>query len=419
MFRMLHTADWHLGQKLDKFDRQAEHEAFLEWLLERMTSDPVDALVVCGDIFDASNPPVNALRLFISFVVKARQVCPHIVLLAGNHDSAGRLDALQPVLHELGVVMIGAIPQEAGQCIVRLSSRDQSMSVLLAAVPYLRGADLPPGESAEKVAEGVTRVTAAIARIYEQVLVEMEQQRQSDEPVVLTGHLFSCGGKTTDESERPVQLEAGSIQAVSGSIFGSLPAYVALGHLHRCQTVEGAVPICYSGSPLPLSFAEAAYPHSLMQVSWENGNERPLIQQIPVPRSVDVIDLCGTPVEVRQQLEQLVHDFPHDGCRQAIVRVNLKLDQPQPELRNEILDLVEQSNIAVLAVRRVVDVAPGLGEAFENEIELEQLTPLDVLTMKYRQEYNEEVPADIMQAYQQLLDEILSADNQTRIVAET
>ncbi|XKH37180.1 exonuclease SbcCD subunit D [Azospirillum doebereinerae] len=96
--RVLHTADWHLGQTLHGVARDPEHARFLDWLLDRIGEHGVDALVIAGDVFDGQNPPIPALALFYRFLARAKTRFPalDVVVLAGNHDSASRLEAPSP-----------------------------------------------------------------------------------------------------------------------------------------------------------------------------------------------------------------------------------------------------------------------------------------------------------------------------------
>ena len=90
MLRLLHTADWHLGQCLHELPREQEHAAFLDWLVEQLHQ--VDALLIAGDVFETANPPASAMRQWFEFLARARQRAPalDIVAIGGNHDSAAR-----------------------------------------------------------------------------------------------------------------------------------------------------------------------------------------------------------------------------------------------------------------------------------------------------------------------------------------
>ena len=100
--RFIHTSDWHLGHRLHGRRRDEEHDAFLEWLLDQVEAQSADAVVIAGDVFDTANPPASALGLWYRFLASARSRFPglDIVVVAGNHDSAARIDAPRPVLLE-------------------------------------------------------------------------------------------------------------------------------------------------------------------------------------------------------------------------------------------------------------------------------------------------------------------------------
>ncbi len=114
--RLVHTSDWHLGHTLHEISRRTEHRAFFDWLLSRLEALAADALLVAGDIFDTSNPSAEAQSDFYEFLAAAHMRVPglDIVLIGGNHDSASRLDAPEPLLHAFGVRVLGGLPRNDG-----------------------------------------------------------------------------------------------------------------------------------------------------------------------------------------------------------------------------------------------------------------------------------------------------------------
>ena len=148
--RLLHTSDWHLGHTLYDTSREAEHTAFLDWLLDTLEAQKVDALLVAGDIFDTANPSAEAQASWYQFVARARRRCPRldIVVIGGNHDSAARLDAPDPLFAALDVRVVGGLPRAQGvvdleRLLVPLRDAQGEVGAWVAAVPYLRPADLP------------------------------------------------------------------------------------------------------------------------------------------------------------------------------------------------------------------------------------------------------------------------------------
>jgi len=94
-FRLLHTADWHLGKLLNEHSRDEEHARFLIWLLGIVEKHAVDAVILAGDVFDSANPPQSALERYFNFVSSLHRQggdCS-LVVIAGNHDSAAQLEA--------------------------------------------------------------------------------------------------------------------------------------------------------------------------------------------------------------------------------------------------------------------------------------------------------------------------------------
>ena len=158
--RLLHTSDWHLGHQLHGLPRTAEHAAFLTWLLAELEQRAADALVIAGDVFETANPPATAQRAWFSFLGQARRRLPQldIVVIGGNHDSAARLDAPHPILNELGITIVGGLPRNAtgaldlDRLVVPLHQANGAIGAWLAAVPFLRPADLPRplGDAADR-----------------------------------------------------------------------------------------------------------------------------------------------------------------------------------------------------------------------------------------------------------------------------
>src|SRR6266568_8128044 len=147
-FRFLHTSDWHLGHVLHDVDRAVEQRAFLSWLAARCEAEQVHALLVAGDLFDVSNPSAAAQALWAEFLVGLWRRMPtlQVIAIGGNHDSAHRLETTEPFLRALDRLhVLGALPRRDGavdtaRALIRVEGDGES--ALIAAVPFLRAADL-------------------------------------------------------------------------------------------------------------------------------------------------------------------------------------------------------------------------------------------------------------------------------------
>ena len=252
-FRVLHTADWHLGKMLDSESRDEEHARFLAWLLGVVSEHLVDAIILAGDVFDNANPTQSAQKLYYNFVSELYQkgTC-ELLVIAGNHDSVGQLEAPRQVLECLKVRVVGQSPADPTERIFLLPSNRDPMLVV-ALVPFLRDSDLRRSMAGESEAESRAKVVAGIQDLYNST-AEAALRLAANLPVIVTGHL-TVAGATGSESERKILI--GGLGAVSPDVFPQTFSYVALGHLHRPQEAEVGGRVRYAGSPIPLSFSES------------------------------------------------------------------------------------------------------------------------------------------------------------------
>lgn len=121
--RILHTSDWHLGQNFYSKSREAEHQAFLDWLLETAQTHQVDAIIVAGDVFDTGSPPSYARTLYNRFVVNLQQTGCHLVVLAGNHDSVATLNESRDIMAFLNTTVVASADMPHKFCLVATGRR--------------------------------------------------------------------------------------------------------------------------------------------------------------------------------------------------------------------------------------------------------------------------------------------------------
>ena len=278
-YRVLHTSDWHLGKMLNDQSREEEHARFLDWLLEAIGEHAVDALVVAGDLFDSANPPQAAQAQYYDFVSALfRQGDCAMVVVGGNHDSPGQLEAPNKVLHALGVHVLGFLPDAPQDRLVALPSQE-SPHLIIAAVPFLRDRDLRTGQSGQGVTDIQRERLAGTAQRYAETAEVAAEWSGKGVPILATGHLMVMG-TSSSESEREIHI--GGLGAVKGNVFPELFSYVALGHMHRPQRTGGSEHIRYSGSPIPLSFSEANDRKEVRLLDFAHGSLREQ-GRLPVP----------------------------------------------------------------------------------------------------------------------------------------
>jgi len=309
MLTVFHTADWHLGQSFFGFDRDYEHTCFLEWLLAELQAQKPDALIVAGDVFDSINPSAVSQKRYYNFLARAHSALPdlQIVITAGNHDAGARLEAPAELLHSLNVTVVGTVSRnEAGDIdlqkfLVPLKNRKGTVEAIVLAIPFLRPSDVP------LIADAADPYLDGIRELYRQVTkaaLEMKVTRCPNAPLIAMGHCHLTGGDESLDSER--RLVIGGAEALTLETFSSEIAYVALGHLHKAQLFHDGR-IRYSGSPIPLSFAEMNYTHQILRLTFD-GPQLTTVDAVPVPRSAAMLTVpaegFGTIAEVLALLEQ-------------------------------------------------------------------------------------------------------------------
>ncbi|MDD5350327.1 MAG: exonuclease SbcCD subunit D C-terminal domain-containing protein [Chthoniobacteraceae bacterium] len=357
-FRVVHTADWHLGKPLAEQDRTEEHRRFLSFLLETLIAADADALVIAGDVFDCATPPQAAVRLYFDFLAELyRRTHCVAVVGAGNHDSPSHLEAPRELLGVLRTRVAASLPENPAELLIPLPSAE-APALVVAAVPYLRERDLRAGRLGQSAAEIERDLREGLRRRYAEVAAAAAPWRARGVPVLAMGHLCALGASVTPESER--EIHVGGLGSIGADAFPEDFAYVALGHLHRAQAVGGRAHIRYAGSPLALSFSEASDAKELRLLDFEAG-ALALNEAIPVPQPRRLVQL-----RVAQDgLEAGLRAFtPPPSDLPPWVEVVVEKGTPANDLYRTVQDWVEGRPFTVVKVTVEREGAlPGLSLA--------------------------------------------------------
>ena len=371
--KVLHTADWHIGRTLYGRKRYEEFEAFLTWLADTIQGNKIVTLLVAGDVFDTSVPSNRAQELYYRFLCRvAASSCRHIVVVAGNHDSPSFLNAPKELLRALDIHVIGSASEAPEDEVLVLRDEQNAPELIVCAVPYLRDRDIRVVEAGESVEDKERKLIEGICNHYAAVAALAEQKRKelgADIPIVAMGHLFTAGGQTVD-GDGVRELYVGSLAHVTAEIFPACFNYVALGHLHVPQKVNGSETIRYSGSPLPIGFGEAKQQKSVCQVEFH--------------RTVASVQLIDIPVF--QKLECVKGDWDGISSRilelsatgsQAWLEVIYEGDEVIGNLREHLEAAITGTQMEILRVKnnRIIDRV--LRQIYEQET-LDDLNVTDV-----------------------------------------
>ncbi len=406
--RVLHTSDWHIGRTLYGRKRYEEFEAFLTWLAETIQQNEIDALLVAGDVFDTSAPSNRAQELYYRFLCRvAASSCRHVVVVAGNHDSPSFLNAPKELLKALDVHVVGSSTESLEDEVLVLRNEQDAPELIVCAVPYLRDRDIRVAEAGESVEDKERKLIDGIRTHYAAVAALAEQKREElgvDIPIVGTGHLFTAGGQTVD-GDGVRELYVGSLAHVTAGIFPACFNYLALGHLHVPQKVNGSETIRYSGSPLPMGFGEAKQQKSVCQVEFHS-----------TAASVQLID-----VPIFQKLERVKGDW--DGISSRILELSATDSQGWLEviydgievigdLRERLEAAISGTQMEILRIKNNRIIERVLGQIHEEET-LDDLNVNDVFERCLAvHDVPEEQRPELLRAYQETVSSLYEDDVQ-------
>lgn len=267
--KILHTADWHLGKKLDFFSRIEEQKQVLNEICEIADNQDVDVVIIAGDLFDTFNPPVEAIDLFYSTLKRLSENGQRpVIAIAGNHDSPDRIDVPNPLAIECGIIFIGypnaivnpiAIENgfsitrtDAGFFEIQLPKFDFPLRII--ATPYANEMRLKQYLGSENREDQLNAVL-------KETWTSLADQYCDEQGVnILTSHLYMLkrGGVVLEEPDGEKPIMVGNAEVIYTDCIPPQIQYTALGHLHRYQNINSKEkPVVYSSSPLCYSFSEA------------------------------------------------------------------------------------------------------------------------------------------------------------------
>ena len=316
--KLLHTSDWHVGKVLKGQSRLDEQTRALAQLIEVANSEQPDLIVVAGDLYDTASPSPDATRVVTRALTALRKTGADVVAIGGNHDNGPALDALRPWAEAAGITLRGAVTNKASEhTIAGRTATGEEWRLL--ALPFLSQRyavrasemfDLTDAEATQTYADHIARLIGSLA----------ETAFEKDTVNLITTHLTVLGA-TQGGGEREAHTIMG--YAVPVTVFPQAAHYVALGHLHRAQTVPGPCPVRYSGSPLAIDFGEAenASSVSIVEVTRDTAAR---VREVPITAATPLRTVHGTLAELAELGEEtawlrvFVREAPRAGLREEV-----------------------------------------------------------------------------------------------------
>ena len=392
--KIIATSDWHLGNLFHGNDRLPEHKHFLKWLLEQIAEQKPDALLIAGDIFDNGNPSAAAQTVYYEFLADATHLCTNmrVIITAGNHDSASRLEAPRPLLARYHVEIRGNIRKIWQQPnwlysfddLIIPVTNEQGQEVIVLAVPFLRS-DVVQNTNYSKGVNDFLRELTTLAR-----------QKHPGKKCIMMAHMYAKGSDIakTDASEKII---IGGQEEVDLEGWTDHPDYMTCGHIHKRQHIWNTDWARYTGSILPMSFAEKDYTHGIDLITIDNGIEVKLLEYKPqhalriLPENEEELTFKKWQKLINAELSERENGELSDHFDYVMLRV--KQEKLSNDDIKELEKLVNEKDAVLCKIQRIIpqlDLSTIQGSQHINSIEdIVNRPPLDTLKEAFAIKHNE------------------------------
>lgn len=365
MFKFIHTSDWHLGQNFYGYDRSEEHRDFLRQLADIVHTHQPDAMLVSGDIFNIAAPSNAAVNLYVEGMLDIHDACPEmaIIVIAGNHDSASRLDCDKLLWERNGIIVLGSLARDnEGHADLDRHLITVKDKGIVAAVPFAYPSSFPPVGDAS--AERANRQQ----RYFQSLLDRAQAINQDQLPIALMAHLAVNNSDFTGH-DRNMTMECVELDTL-----GTGYDYLALGHIHRPQQLSERARYC--GTPVPVSFDEQCE-HSVSIVEIDNHGSVPRIDTKRIKNLNPLHTLpADAPVNFEDALELLQQ---YNADERAYIRLNVLVDPFLPAGAPERAALaVKDKQCRFCDIKRTVTATGSRGVTQMTLEEFNQMTPIEV-----------------------------------------
>lgn len=338
--KLFHLSDLHIGKQLHRYHMSEEQRHILQQIICLAEKEQPDALIVAGDIYDSPMPSAEAVSIFDEFLSGLCACVPKlsVFLIAGNHDSAKRIDFASSILSKQRVYIAGMPPQQPEEFIKRVTLTDEHGMVDFYLLPFVK-----PGYVRHMFEDEVSSYDAAVKG-----LIEREKIDASRRNILISHQFYTAGGTEPAVCDSEVRL-VGGIENVDISVLESFD-YAALGHIHSPQKIGKDV-FRYCGTPLQYSVSEAGDHKSVTMVLLNEKGSAPILQQLPLTPLRNVRKMTGTLEEVlAEATEEKRHDF-------VSITLTDEIEAYQPKERlEEKFDHILEIRIDNARTRKILDL---------------------------------------------------------------
>lgn len=387
--KILHTSDWHLGKRLFKNDRIEEQILFLDWLVQEITENQIDILIIAGDIFDVPSPPMRALQALYDFIYKLGELdSVETFLITGNHDSSTLLEIPKSFFNLKKCHVYSKISSSLEA--MNYVYKKGNITLGLKHLPYFRNFELT-----NLIEQNNLLTDEQNIKKYFDTYFSHWDHDQLDHKILISHHGF--GKYSAAGSEHAIYL--------SGLEYFPLEwvqehfDYIALGHIHKKQLLSKSPPILYTGSPIALRFSETSKKIiSKITVTKNSLNFEEV--QVPVFRKLLTLRSCSQNYE--NDLNKLIKDY-QPAVLPAFLEISIQMQEASSGIADKIRDILKGSEI------ELISYIPVFNQADDQNITQDQIAKLsleDLFKSYYQVKFStEEIPKEVEVSFKQLLEE--------------
>ncbi len=382
--KIIHTSDWHLGQDFYHYDRAEEHEFFFDQLCELVEKEQPDALLVSGDIYHTATPSNASMKLYTCNMVRIHECCPTmaIIVTAGNHDSCSRLESTDEVWRLANVTVIGGVERDGEDYDLERHIIEIKDKGFVIAVPFINN---------------------KFNDVFLKLQNVVNERNVNNLPVVMMAHMAVCG---CDFQGHDVSRLIGGSEMVDLKTLGDGYDYLALGHIHRPQTLENAK-ARYSGSAIHVSFDEA-FPHTVSIVKIASHGVKPDVKEHGINQKMHLYSIPSESKPFDEVIQYLKDKAPKGP---GYVRLMVKGGMPGNNLVQiqSVMNDLPHLKFCYVKLEREQSVAQGERRRIDVD-KMKEINPLELAKIYYQSRFGNEMS----QEKEKMLTEAINSLNEMK-----
>lgn len=380
--KVLHTSDWHLGHVLYGYDRMEEQISMLRQITEIATRERPDLFLLCGDVFHVSQPSAAINKIFVNSLSELCRLLPEmkIVVISGNHDSGTRHEVFSSLWEEFGVHTVGTLHLERLEDhIIEIPGKG-----FVVALPYVHQRLLPEG-------------------LIQELLDMTAERNKNNLPVFMTGHT-TIARSLHRGHEDATEFSVGGIDGIEIEELGEGYDYLALGHIHQRQFIDGEQKkVRYSGSPMAVNFDEED-PHTVTIVEIDRHGDKLEVKEeiIENPRPLVTLPTEG---EISwERARKLLEEYPAELSTYLRLKVSVE-DFLPVGATEEAFQLTKDKACRFCVINAIKKRVSGERKESFNVQEFRQQPPLEIFR-RYAEETGINFDDELENMFRETLREI-------------